>query len=88
MLEKEFVEKVHEALMVSQSRMLAHHYILAEVVINLARANSDPQQYLARMFERVSARMDQGPIEKEADPVTAETRSVIANFFSKAVQVL
>jgi hypothetical protein len=36
------------------------------------------------MFERVSARADQGPVEKEAHPVNVEFRDVISRFFANA----
>ena len=59
-------------------------YILMEIVRDIARAQPDPHKYLASMFERISARADKGPIEKEAHPVNAEFRNAIAQFFSKA----
>jgi hypothetical protein len=39
---------------------------------------------LCLMFERISARADQGPIEKEAHPVNAEFRDAISRFFVTA----
>jgi hypothetical protein len=88
MADDDFFQKVNEALIASQSRMLAHHYILTEVVYDLARTQPAPKKYLANMFERVSARMDQTPIEEEAPPVNAAMRDVVARFFSKAGQHL
>jgi hypothetical protein len=59
-----------------------------EVVSDLARTQPDPHKYLARMFELISARADQGPIEKEAHPVNAEFRDAISRFFSLAGKAL
>jgi hypothetical protein len=62
----------------------ANNSILMEVVRDLARTTPDPHKYIADMFERVSARADQGAIEKEAHPVTAEFRDAISRFFLTA----
>src|SRR5437588_13099732 len=56
-------------------------FIFMEVIRDLARMSSDPDRYLAGMFERISARADQGPIEKEAHPVNAEFRAALEQFF-------
>jgi hypothetical protein len=55
-----------------------------EVVRDIARSQPNPQKYLAGMFERISARADQAPIEMEAHPVSAEFRNFLSIFFSKA----
>ncbi|AZO69952.1 hypothetical protein [Mesorhizobium sp. M1D.F.Ca.ET.043.01.1.1] len=62
----------------------ANQYILMEVVRDLASAKQDPERYLSDMFERISARADRGPIEKEAHPVNLEFRNTISMFFAKA----
>jgi hypothetical protein len=77
---KAMVEAVGQA----QASNLANNHILMEAVRDLARSTPDPHKYLANMFERISARADQGEIEKEAHPVNAEFRAAIARFFSKA----
>jgi hypothetical protein len=59
-------------------------YILMELVRDIARSQPNPQKYLANMFEKISARADQWPIEKEAHPVNAEFRDAISNFFARA----
>lgn len=59
-------------------------YILVEVVSDLAKMTPDPRKYLSDMFERVSARADQGTTEKETHPATAEFHDAIARFFSLA----
>jgi hypothetical protein len=82
------LKTVGEAVGQAQAFNHAHSYILMEIVRDLARTTPDPYKYLANMFERISARADQGAIEKEAHPVTVEFRDTIARFFSKAGQGL
>jgi hypothetical protein len=62
----------------------SNSYILMEIVRDIARTQADPQKYLADLFERISARADVGPIEREAHPVNAEFRNTISQFFSLA----
>ena len=50
-----------------------------EIVRDIARSQTDPQKYIAGMFERISARADLWPIEREAHPVTVEFRDAIAS---------
>lgn len=62
----------------------ANNAILMELVRDLAKTTPDPHKYLADLFERISARADKGPIEKEAHPVNAEFRDAISRFFATA----
>jgi hypothetical protein len=78
------LREVAETLGQEQAFSLANSYILMEIVRALALASPDPHKYLADMFERVSFRADQGPIDGESHPVTAQFREAIAQFFSKA----
>jgi hypothetical protein len=68
----------------AQALNRSNSYILMELVRDIARVQPNPQKYLADMFERISARADKGPIEKEAHPVNAEFRDAISQFFSLA----
>jgi hypothetical protein len=77
-------QMIVESLGQAQAINHANSYILMEVVRNLARASTDPHRYLANMFERVSARADQGPIEREAHPINVEFRDAISCFFANA----
>lgn len=77
-------QMIVESLGQAQAINHANSYILMEVVRDLARASPDSHRYLANMFERVSARADQGPVEKEAHPVNVEFRDVISRFFANA----
>ena len=78
------LKDVSEAVGQAQAFNRMSSYILMEIVRDLARTQPDPHKYLAGMFERISARADQGPIEKEAHPVNAEFRDAISRFFATA----
>ena len=77
---KDLIDAVGQAQALSQ----ANHYILLEIVRDIARTKSDPDKYIAGMFERISARADQAPLETEAHTVSAEFRLIISKFFSLA----
>ncbi len=78
------MEDLAAALSQAQAFNRAHSSILMEIVRDIARSQSDPHKYISDMFERISARADLRPIEREAHPVTAEFRETIASFFSTA----
>jgi len=80
----EWLKKIVDSLGQAQAVNRANHFILAEVVTDLAKKSKDPEKYLATMFEHISARADRAPIEKEAHPVNAEFRWTIETFFSLA----
>lgn len=77
-----------EAVAQAQGLNRATHAILMEIVRDLARVQPDPQKYLADVFERVSARADLRPIERESHPPTVEFRNAISRFFVLAGQSL
>jgi hypothetical protein len=78
------MEDLGAALAQAQAFNRAHNHILMEIVRDIARSQPDPHKYVSDMFERISARADRRPIEREAHPVTAEFRDAIARFFSTA----
>jgi|GraSoi_2013_40cm_1033754.scaffolds.fasta_scaffold05489_4 hypothetical protein len=78
------LEEFGAVLAQAQAFNRAHNSILMEIVRDIARSQPDPHKYIADMFERISARADLRPIEREAHPVTVEFRDTIANFFSTA----
>lgn len=82
------LKKLADALGQAQAQNLAHSYILLEIVRDLAQIQPDPQKYLASVFERVSGRADQDPIEKEGHPVKAEFRWTVETFFRQAGQAI
>jgi hypothetical protein len=80
----EALKRLVDAVGQAQGFNQANNFILMEVVCDLARNQSDPQKYLAEMFERVSARGDQTPIEREAHPANVEFRYAVETFFALA----
>ncbi len=82
-MNQEIMERIAEGLIVAQSLALANQFILMEIVRDLARTQADPNRYLAGLFEKISARMDQSPLDQEK-PVDAEMRDTIERFFAKA----
>jgi hypothetical protein len=78
------MEGLGAALTQAQAFNRAHNSILMEIVRDIARSQSDPHKYLGDMFERISARADRRPIERESHPVTVEFRDAIESFFSTA----
>jgi hypothetical protein len=78
------MEGLGAALAQPQAFNRAHNHILMEIVRDIARSQPDPHKYVSDMFERISARADRRPIEREAHPVTAEFRDAIASLFSTA----
>lgn len=80
----EVLQEYGDLIGMGQAKDRACLYILMDVVRQLARNSPKPQAYLASMFERISARADQSPVESEGHPVTAEFRETIATFFSVA----
>jgi hypothetical protein len=71
-----------------QAINLANLFILTEVVTDLARAEPNPERYLAGMFEKISVRADNEPIEKESHPVNVELRETISGFFAMVTKRL
>ena len=82
-MDNESVKRIAEVLIMAQSVGLANQFFLMAIVRDLARREAAPDQYLARLFEAVSARMDQAPVEDEEKPVMVEMRDIIGGFFAK-----
>jgi hypothetical protein len=56
---------------------------LAEIVRDLADAANDRHDYLVRMFERISARADQLPIERQSLLTSDLFREELSKFFAQ-----
>ena len=84
----EIIRNITEALGQAQAINQVNNYILVEIVCDLAKTTPDPHKYLANMFERISARADQGPVEQEAHKVNAEFRLKLSTFFATADRAL
>lgn len=77
-------KEMGDAIGIAQAIALGTQFILLEVVRELAKTQPDPHAFIAGLFEKVSARLDQMPIEEESRPATIEMRRSISTFFSKA----
>lgn len=85
-MSEEALKKLVGAVGSAQAMGLLNNHILMELVSEAAHKSSNPHTFLATLFERISARADISPIEKEAHPVNAEFRELLSTFFSTAAK--
>ncbi|WP_454916367.1 hypothetical protein [Xanthobacter sediminis] len=79
----EWLNGLIKAVAVEQARSMVQHFVLRDLVIQLARTQGDPEGYVAAMFERISALVDQ--CEPAGKPeVEAEMRWYVEQFFTQA----
>lgn len=69
----------------AQAISLANACVLKEVVRDLADSARNRHAYLADMFERISARADRLPIERQANPAIVGDlfREELSKFFAE-----
>ncbi|MCK1536830.1 MULTISPECIES: hypothetical protein [unclassified Bradyrhizobium] len=67
-----------------QALNLRNTYVLQEIVRTIAAKQPDPPRFIAQLFERVTARGEQGEIEKQGHPVQAQFRDATETFFEQA----
>jgi hypothetical protein len=65
---------------------LANNYLLAEIVHDLADAKKNRHGYLIGMFERISARADQLPIDKQSPLTNDLLREELSKFFAEVAK--
>jgi hypothetical protein len=70
-----------EGLAVTQGTSFALYHILMELVMRLAKTQSDPQAFIKDMFESISAKRDQAPLRQEKT-AEADIRETLTQFFS------
>ena len=73
------LKPISDAIIRAEARNQTNSYLLAAIIRERAQSFDDPHRYLADLFERVSTRMDQWPIE--TDPLQIEIHSTIEKFF-------
>jgi hypothetical protein len=71
-----------EAFIYTQGSGFAVYHILVELVIRLAAGQPDPSGFLKSMYESISAKLDQTPLETEQKRASAAMRETLATFFS------
>lgn len=79
----EWLNGLIKAVAVEQARSMVQHFIMRDLVIQMAQAQPDPNGYVAAMFERVSALVDQCELAGKPD-VEAEMRWYAEQFFTQA----
>ena len=79
----EWLNGLIKAVAVEQARSTVQHFIMRDLVIQIAQAQPDPDSYVAAMFERVSTLVDQCELAGKPD-VEAEMRWYAEQFFTQA----
>lgn len=79
----EWLNGLIKAVAVEQARSTVQHFILRDLVIQMARTRGDGEAYVAAMFERISGLVDQCELAGKPD-VEAEMRWYVESFFTQA----
>ncbi|MDQ0506016.1 hypothetical protein [Xanthobacter agilis] len=79
----EWLNGLVKAVAVEQARSMVQHFILRDLVIQIAQAQGNPDAYVAAMFERVSTLVDQCELAGKPE-VEAEMRWYAEQFFTQA----
>lgn len=79
------LERLAESARHTQAMSLANNYLLAEIVGELADGARNRHDYLAGMFERISARADRLPLERQSNPIIVGGlfREELSKFFAQ-----
>jgi hypothetical protein len=77
------LNKIRESLRQVQAKQLAQEYLLFELMRDVSGAMEDRRAYLSELFERISARADQSPLDRESHPLIVAFRKEISDFFAK-----
>jgi hypothetical protein len=73
-----------DGLAQTQGSGLAVYHILLELVARLANTQPDPSGFLKSMYETISAKIDQNPLEVQQKAASGYERETISTFFSVA----
>lgn len=79
---KASLSKFLELYVKLRAKQVFHGYLLVELLRDVAGNMPDRHAYLSDLFERISARADQMPIESEAHPSLSGVRSAASDFFA------
>jgi hypothetical protein len=77
-------KSVIDILAQTQGTSMAVYDILLEVVMRIASAQPDPSAFLKSMYEAISAKLDQTPLETEKKAASGHEREALSTFFSVA----
>lgn len=78
----EWLNGLIKAVAVEQARSMVQHFIMRDLVMQIAQAQPDSNAYVAAMFERVSTLVDQCELAGKPD-VEAEMRWYAEQFFTQ-----
>lgn len=79
----EWLSSMVKAVGTTQAHSMVQHYILRDIVIQLASLQDKPEAFVASMFERVSSLVDQCELAGKPE-VEAEMRWYTNSFFTAA----
>lgn len=79
----EWLKNMAKAVATTQAHTMVQHFILRDLVIQLAGATETPEPFVAAMFERVSRLVDQCELADKPD-LEAEMRWYAESFFTAA----
>ena len=82
------LEKLADSARRAQAVSLANNYLLTEIIRDLADLARNRHDYLAAMFERISARADQLPIERQSNAIILSGlfREELSKFFAQVAR--
>lgn len=79
----EWLSSMVKAVGTAQAHTMVQHYILRDILIQLAGAQDKPEAFVASMFERVSMLVDQCEVAGKPE-IEAEMRWYAESFFTTA----
>jgi hypothetical protein len=77
------LKEIGESMRRAQALNLANSYLLAEIVRQLADAAANRHDHLAGMFERIGARAEQSPSERQSHQTNGLLRVELSKFFAQ-----
>lgn len=83
----EWLGSILKAVGTTQAHTMVQHYILRDIVAQLAGAQAQPDAFIAAMFERVSGLVDQCELAGKPE-IEAEMRWYAETFFTSIGKTL
>jgi hypothetical protein len=76
-------QKIVDSVRRTHALNLVNNYLLAEMVRDLADVAKNRHDYLVGMFERISARADRLPIDRQSHLTNDLFREEVSKFFAQ-----
>jgi hypothetical protein len=80
--ERALFESIKDGIIAAQGLAIMNRVVLREIVGQIAREQSDPGRYLRNLFERASARLDEGPERIQIKEAAGFSREMLVKFIS------